>query len=113
MWFIKSWIYKSRYGNLPFKMRNFTESYQEDCRESIKEKFQGITAKLEYQWIRIKLKDAKENMHGNFVDILDRAQPVKHPLFTQNEVERFSQYRRVYVGVFVLLVLLKVFSILC
>lgn len=107
MWFIKSWIYKSRYGNLPFKMRNFTESYQEDCRESIKEKFQGITAKLEYQWIRIKLKDAKEIMHGKFVDILDRAQPVKHPLFTQNEVERFSQYRRVYAGVFVLLVLFE------
>lgn len=107
MWFIKSWIFRSRYGSLPFKMRNFTESYQEECREVIKEKFQGITAKLEYQWIRIKLKEAKENMHSKIVDVLGRPQPAKHPLFTQNEVERISQYRKVYVVVFVLLVLFE------
>lgn len=58
MWFLKSWIYRYRYGRLPFKMRNFTESPQSECREAIKEKFKRITEKLEDKWVRIRLKDA-------------------------------------------------------
>lgn len=104
MWFIKSWIYKSRYGKLPFKMRNFTESYQEDCRESIKEEFKGITAKLPNIWTRINLKDAKQKMHDNFVDILGRSNPVKQPIFSENEVARFTQNFWVYVIVLFVMV---------
>jgi len=104
MWFIKSWIYKSRYGKLPFKMRNFTESYQEDCRESIKEEFQAITAKLPNIWTRINIKDAKQKMHDNFVDILGRSNPVKQPIFSENEVARFKQNFWAYVGVLLLMV---------
>ncbi len=107
MWFIQSWIKRNRYGSLPFKMRNFTEAYQEECREDIKERFQKITGALENRWIRINLKDAKANMHTSYVDILGRLHPVKYPLFTQNEVERFSQYRVIYLSVFVLLVLFE------
>lgn len=104
MWFIKSWIYKSRYGNLPFKMRNFTESYQEDCRESIKEEFKGITAKLPNIWTRIELKFAKQKMHDTYVDILGKSNPVKQPIFSENEVARFKQNFWAYLGVLVLMI---------
>lgn len=104
MWFIKSWIYKSRYGKLPFKMRNFTESYQEDCRESIKEEFKGITAKLPNIWTRINLKDAKQKMHDSFVDILGRSNPVKQPIFSENEVARFKQNFWAYLVVLVIMI---------
>lgn len=104
MWFVKSWIYRGRYGKLPFKMRNFTESFQEECREAIKEKYQGITAKLEYIWTRIKLKDAKEKMHGSYVDILGVTHTIKHPIFTENEVAKSRQNRWLYVFVFFLLI---------
>lgn len=109
MWFIKSWIYKSRYGNLPFKMRNFTESYQEDCRESIKEEFKGITAKLPDIWVRLNLKDAKQKMHNNFVDILGRSNPMKQPIFTANEVAKFSNNRRAYLIVLVIMLAFETF----
>lgn len=104
MWFLKSWIYRSRYGKLPFKMRNFTESFQEECRESIKQEFKGITAKLPNIWTRLRLKDAKDNMHGSYVDVLGRPHPVKQPIFTENEVARFRQHKGVYIFVFFLMV---------
>ncbi len=104
MWFIKSWIYKTRYGSLPFKMRNFTESYQEDCRETIKEEFKGITSKLPEIWVRIQLKNAKQRMHDNYVDILGRSNPIKQPIFTENEVAKFKQNRNVYKFVLLLMV---------
>lgn len=104
MWFIKSWIYRSRYGKLPFKMRNFTESYQEDCRESIKEEFKGITTKLPNIWTRINLKDAKQKMHNSFVDVLGRSNSVKQPIFSENEVAKFEQNRWIYKIVLLLMV---------
>ncbi len=104
MWFVKSWIYRSRYGKLPFKMRNFTESVQEECRESIKQEFKGITAKLPNIWTRLRLKDAKDNMHGSYVDVLGRPHPVTQPIFTANEVARFKQHKWVYIFVFFLMV---------
>lgn len=104
MWFVKSWIYRSRFGKLPFKMRNFTESFQEECRESIKQEFKGITAKLPNIWTRLRLKDAKDNMHGSYVDVLGRPHPVKQPIFTENEVARFRQHKGVYIFVFFLMV---------
>ena len=107
MWFIKSWIYKNRYGNLPFKMRNFTESYQEECREAIKEEFKGITAKLPNIWTRIKLKFAKQKMHDTYVDILGRSKPVKQPIFSENEVARFRQNFLAYFGVLVLMIIFE------
>ena len=85
-------------------MRNFTESYQEDCRESIKEEFKGITAKLPNIWTRINLKDAKQKMHDSFVDILGHSNPVKQPIFSENEVARFKQNFWAYVGVLLLMV---------
>jgi hypothetical protein len=104
MWFIKSWIYKSRYGSLPFKMRNFTESYQEECREVIKDEFKAITAKLPHIWTRIQLKDAKQKMHDNFTDILGRSIKVKQPIFTENEIAKYEQNRWIYVGVLFLMI---------
>lgn len=104
MWFIKSWIYKGRYGKLPFKMRNFTESYQEDCRESIKEEFKGITAKKEFIWERLRIKELKQVMHDNFVDILGTSHPVKQPIFSENEVAKFTQNRFAYVTVLILMI---------
>lgn len=104
MWFVKSWIYRSRYGKLPFKMRNFTESFQEECRESIKQEFKDITKRLPNIWTRLKLKDAKDNMHGSYVDVLGRPHPVKQPIFTENEVARFRQHKGVYIFVFFLMV---------
>ena len=104
MWFLKSWVYRSRYGNLPFKMRNFTESFQEEGREAIKEKFKVITAKLPNIWTRINLKDAKAKMHNDFIDILGHPKPVKQPIFTENEVAKFKQNRLAYVVVLFLMV---------
>lgn len=109
MWFIKSWIYKSRYGNLPFKMRNFTESYQEDCRESIKEEFKGITAKLPDIWTRLNLKDAKQKMHNNYVDVLGNSKPMKQPIFTANEVAKFENNRKVYFVVLLIMLAFETF----
>ena len=109
MWFIKSWIYKSRYGNLPFKMRNFTESYQEECRESIKEEFKGITAKLPDIWVRLSLKDAKQRMHNNYVDVLGNSKPMKQPIFTANEVAKFENNRKVYFVVLLIMLAFETF----
>lgn len=110
MWIIKSWIYKSRYGKLPFKMRNFTESYQEECREAIKDEFTEITKKLPNVWTRIQLKFAKQKMHDTFVDILGRSNLVKQPLFSENEVARFKQNFWAYL--FVLLIMIFFESVL-
>lgn len=104
MWFIKSWIYKSRYGNLNFKMHNFTESYQEECREVIKKDFRGITSKLSNIWTRIQLKDAKNKMHENYTDILGRSIKVKQPVFTENEVAKYKQNSKIYVVVLCLMI---------
>lgn len=104
MWFLKSWIYKGRYGKSPFKMLNFTESFQGECRESVKEKFQDITSKLDHIWTRIELKHAKEKMHASFADILGKRHAVKHPIFTENEIAKSKQNRWLYVFVFFLLI---------
>jgi len=104
MWFVKSWIYKGRYGKLPFKMRNFTESYQEECREEIKNQLKEIIVKLPHVWTRLNLKVLKQKMHDNFVDILGRSNPVKWPIFTENEVAKFKQNRFAYVVVLFLMV---------
>jgi hypothetical protein len=104
MWFLKSWIYKSRYGSLPFKMRNFTESYQEECREVIKDEFSSITAKLPKIWTRIQLKDAKQKMHDFYTDILGRSIPVKQPIFSEDEVAKTKQNQMAYIFVLFLLV---------
>lgn len=109
MWLIKSWIYKGRYGKLTFKMRNFTESFQEDCRESVKKEFKGITSKLPNIWTRLMLKDPKQKMHDNFVDILGRSNSIKQPIFTANEVAKFMQNRYAYVGVLLIMLLFETF----
>lgn len=107
MWFIKSWIYKSRYGSLPFKMRNFTESYQEECREVIKDEFKTITAKLPHIWTRIRLKDAKGKMHDFDTDILGRKIPVKQR--TESEVVSYKQHQISYLIVVLLLFVFETF----
>jgi hypothetical protein len=109
MWFVKSWIYKGRYGKLSFKIRNLTESFQEECREAIKSRFAVITTKLPAIWVRIKLKDAKQKMHDHFVDILGRSIPVKQPVFTANEVARFTQNRLAYVAALIVMLLFETF----
>lgn len=109
MWFVTAWLYRRRYDSLPFKMRNFTESYQSECRESIKEKFKRITRELENKWVRIKLKDAKNNMHSYTTNLLGIRQPVQKPIFTENEVARISQHRWLYLVVLIGFVLLETF----
>ncbi|MEI6554599.1 MAG: hypothetical protein WCL70_03340 [Paludibacter sp.] len=107
MWFLKSWIYKGRYGELPFKMRNFTASFQQECREDINNSFGRITAKLDHIWTRWELKAHKKLMHENFVDILGEPHTMKHPIFSENEVVRFSQNKNLYKGVLVLMLLFE------
>ena len=115
MWFFKSWSFKSRYGQLPFKMRNFTEGYQEDCREDIKKEFSSITEKLPNILTRLELKFAKQKMHDYFVDILGHSKPVKLPLFTANEVAKFINNKRAYVGVLFLMIGVEtvLYSLMC
>lgn len=107
MWFVKSWIYKSRYGKLPFKMRNFTASFQQECRESINNSFGRITAKLDQIWTRRELKGHKRIMHETFVDLLGESHPTKQPIFSENEVAKFTQNRYLYVGVLVLMIVFE------
>ncbi|MGY3214488.1 hypothetical protein [Mucilaginibacter sp. HD30] len=109
MWFVKSWIYKGRYGKLPFKMRNLTESFQEECREAIKNSFGTITAKLPGIWVRIKLKDAKQKMHDQYLDIFGRPVAMKQPPFTQNEIVKYKQNKLAYAGALVLMLLFETF----
>ena len=85
-------------------MRNFTESYQEECREEIKNQLKEIIVKLPHVWTRLNLKVLKQKMHDNFVDILGRSNPVKWPIFTENEVAKFKQNRFAYVVVLFLMV---------
>jgi ribosomal protein S20 len=107
MWFIKSWIYKSRYGKLPFKMRNFTASFQQECRESINKSFNQITSKLDHIWTRILLKKKKQLMHESFVDILGDSNPMKHPIFSENEGAKFTQNKNLYKGVLLLMIIFE------
>lgn len=109
MWFIQSWLYRRRYNSLPFKMRNFTESYQSECRESIKEQFKRITREIENKWVRIKLKDAKDNMHAYTTNLLGARKPVKKPIFTEDEVSRISRHRVIYAAVLLLFIALETF----
>lgn len=109
MWFIKSKYLKMRYGSLTFKMRNFTESYQEECREGIKQGFAKITAKLPSILTRIKLKDAKKNMYNYYQDIIGRRIPIQQPIFTENEVAKINQNRKIYKVVLVLLIAFESF----
>lgn len=104
MWFVKSFIYKNRYGKLPFKMRNFTESFQEECREKIKLEFEKITKDLQNIWVRINLKFAKQKMHDNYLDILGRNQTTKQPIFTSIEVAKFTQNKFFYVATLIVMV---------
>jgi hypothetical protein len=85
-------------------MRNFTESYQEECREVIKDEFKSITAKLPHIWTRIQLKDAKQKMHDYYTDILDRSIKVKQPIFSEDEVVKFKNNKKIYVIVLLLMV---------
>lgn len=109
MWFITAWLYRRRYDGLPFKMRNFTESYQSECREEIKEKFKRLTREIENKWVRIKLKDAKENMHSFKTNLLGARKPVKKPIFTEDEVKRISNHTKVYPIILLLFVALETF----
>ncbi len=77
-------------------MDNFTQSYQSECRESIKKELVELTSKLPNIKTRLSLKAAKQKMHDYYVDILGRSVPVKQPIFTQNEVEDFKQHQRLY-----------------
>ncbi|GAB3507405.1 hypothetical protein [Emticicia fontis] len=90
-------------------MRNLTESFQEECREAIKESFSAITAKLPAIWVRVKLKDAKQKMHDHYLDIFGRPAPMKQPLFTQNEIVKYQQHKLAYAGALVLMLLFETF----
>lgn len=109
MWFLKSWIYRYRYGRLPFKMRNFTESLQAECREAIKDKYKQITKDLNEKWTRIKLKDAKDKMHTNWTDLLGRRHKIEQPIFTENEVARNSRHRSIYPVLLIIFIAFETF----
>lgn len=109
MWFVGGWIYRWRYGKLGFKIRNFTESAQAECRESIVEGLKRITAKKGHFWTRIELKDAKSKMHEFDTDILGRTHKVEGPIFTESEIARIDKWNVIYWGAIALLVLFESF----
>ncbi len=104
MWFLQEFFFKKRSGNLPFKMRNMTQSHQQECRESIKEEFTSITRKLPALQVRLRIKDAKANMHQNLKDIFGNPQKVIQPIFTQDELAKFTQNLYIYRAVLFLMV---------
>ena len=104
MWFLQEFFFKKRSGNLPFKMRNMTQSHQQECRESIKDEFTSITRKLPALQVRLRIKDAKANMHHNLKDIFGNPQKVIQPIFTQDELTKFTQNLYIYRVVLVLMV---------
>ena len=107
MWFLQELFLRRRSGNLPFKMRNITQSNQQECRESIKEEFENITRKLPALKVRLKLKDFKTGMHDNYKDIFGNLQKVSHPIFTQDEIAGFSQNLRAYIVVLIFMILFE------
>lgn len=109
MWFIASWIMRRRYQSLPFKMRNFTESYQSECREEIKEKYHSIVSRLQHIKTRLRLKDAKERMQNQITDITGKRRAVERPLFTEDEVARITHNRFGYVLALIAFVGLETF----
>jgi hypothetical protein len=46
-------------------------------------------------------------MHENFVDILGDSNPMKHPIFSENEVAKFSQNKNLYKVVLFLMILFE------
>jgi hypothetical protein len=104
MWFLKAIWLRNRFGQLTFKVRNYTQSNLQECRESIKEEFATITSKLPAIKVRLDLKDLKEIMHLNYRDALGEKQEVKPPIFTQDELVKFTQNMNIYRILLVLLV---------
>ena len=104
MWFLKAIWLRNRFGQLTFKVRNYTQSNLQECRESIKEEFATITSKLPAIKVRLDLKDLKEIMHLNYRDALGETQEVKPPIFTQDELVKFTQNMNIYRILLVLLV---------
>jgi len=104
MWFLKALSLRNRFNGLPFKVRNYTQSNLQECRESVKEEFAKITSKLPAIKVRLDLKILKEGMHDNYRDILGGTHKVKQPIFTQDEVVKFTQNINIYRILLVLLV---------
>ena len=104
MWFLKAIWLRNRFGQLTFKVRNYTQSNLQECRESIKEEFATITSKLPAIKVRLDLKDRKEIMHLNYRDALGETQEVKPPIFTQDELVKFTQNMNIYRILLLLLV---------
>lgn len=91
MWFLKELFMQSRFSKLTFKMRNTCQSYQQECREAIKEEVLEITKSLPAIKTRLKLKDAKDAMHQHFKDIFGYPKEVKKPIFTEDELSKYTQ----------------------
>ena len=104
MWFLKGLSLRNRFSKLPFKVRNFTLTMLQECRESIKIEFAEITSKLPAIKVRLDIKDDKSKMHESYRDILGGTHEVKQPVFTQDEVEKFTQNVSVYRILLALLV---------
>jgi len=107
MWYIPDWWFRRRHNHLDFKIDNFTQTYQSECREEIKADIIRTTAKKEHIWTRIQLKSPKLSMHEYWTDILGYRHRSKQPLFTESEIAGLKNYRYLYWGFMVLLVLFE------
>jgi hypothetical protein len=107
MWYIPDWWFRRRFQHLNFKIDNFTKTYQSECREEIKKAIAKKTEKKEHIWTRIQLKDPKLTMLEYWTDILGHRHKSKQPLFTESEIAGLKNYRFLYWGFMVLLVLFE------
>ena len=104
MGFIKASGLKKRFDQLPFKVSNYTQSNLQECRQSIKEDFAEITGKLPEIKVWIDSKFDKSKMHDSYRDILGGTHKATLPLFTIDEVAKFTRSRNIYRILFVFLV---------
>jgi len=111
MWFVKASSLKKRFSQLPFKVCNYTQSNLQECRQSIKEEFAGITSKLPAIKVWIDSESEKSKMHDTYRDIFGGTHKVTQPIFTQDEAAKFTRSRTIYRTLLIVLVFFE--SILC
>jgi len=104
MGFTKASTLKKSFGQLPFKVRNYTQSNLQECRQSIKKEFAEITRKLPAIKVWIDLKADKSKMYDSYRDILGGIHKVTQPIFSKNDVAKFRNSRNMYRTLLVLLV---------
>ncbi len=88
---------RQKYQQHDFIIDNFTQTYQSECREKIKETMVAATEKLPHHKTRLRLKNAKQKMHDFYTDVLGRNIEINQPIFTQSQVESYKQHQILYI----------------